>query len=235
MILRSATPGITKLMAARRQLCAAIRMFFAAEDELAVHTAASAAYRLISDLKSKHGFDEAGDHYLTMVFFAVRDYRRGTLPEALAGDPDAVRWIKSLADRLPITSSSEYRDFCASVSSAVRDAFWSNRYRVANFLKHADRDTDRLLSPGDVDNLSLLMTALGSYLDLVPGDLGPEGRILWIYFCVANTLSDNLPAEYAPVVDVLKEASPDDQLRLCRELMVGFRVSASRQSAVLDR
>ncbi|MYD93244.1 MAG: hypothetical protein F4Y02_06040 [Chloroflexi bacterium] len=210
-------------------------MFFAAEDELAVHTIASAAYRLISDLKSKHGYDEAGDHYLTMVFFAVRDYRRGTLPKVLADDPDAVRWIKSLADRLPITSSSEYRDFRASVSSAVRDAFRSNRNKVANFLKHADRDADLVLPSGDVDNLTLLMTGLGSYLDVAPDDLGPEGRVLWIYFCVANTLSDNLPAEYAPVADALKEASPDDQLRLCRELIVRLGVSDSGKSAALDR
>ena len=72
---RSGKIYVTKLAAAQRQLCAAIRMFFAGEDELAVHTVASAAYRVLSDLKAERGRDEAADHYLNMVFFAVRAYR----------------------------------------------------------------------------------------------------------------------------------------------------------------
>jgi hypothetical protein len=55
-------------------------MFFAHEDELAVHTVASAAYRFISDLKAERGRDEVGDYYLTAILYCVRDYRRGTLP-----------------------------------------------------------------------------------------------------------------------------------------------------------
>ena len=78
---------ITKLLAARRQLYAAIRMFFADEDELAIHTVASAAYRVICDLKSQRGRDEVGDYYLTSVFYVVRDYRRGTLTSYFADDP----------------------------------------------------------------------------------------------------------------------------------------------------
>ena len=71
---------VTKLAAAQRQLRAAIRMFFSGEDELAIHTVASAAYRVLSDLKMERGRDEVGDYYLTKIFYAVRDFRRGTLP-----------------------------------------------------------------------------------------------------------------------------------------------------------
>ena len=100
----SALPGrvhVTKLAAAQRQLRAAIRMFFAGEDELAVHTVASAAYRILADFKSERGRDEVGDYYLTAIFYCVRDYRRGTLPSHLANDPDAMKWIREMADRLP--------------------------------------------------------------------------------------------------------------------------------------
>jgi len=60
----SGTIYITKLAAAQRQLRAAIRMFFSGEDELAVHTVAFAAYKVLSDLKADRGRDEAGDYFL---------------------------------------------------------------------------------------------------------------------------------------------------------------------------
>jgi hypothetical protein len=93
---------VTKLAAAQRQLRAAIRTYFAREDELAIHTVASAAYRLIADLKKHRGRDEAGDYYLTSIFYCVRDYRRGTLPRYLADDAQVMAWIKDIAKALPI-------------------------------------------------------------------------------------------------------------------------------------
>lgn len=66
----TATVHVTKLAAAQRQLRAAVRMFFAGEDELAIHTVASAAYRL-SDLKADRGRDEVGDYYLTAIFYLL--------------------------------------------------------------------------------------------------------------------------------------------------------------------
>ena len=89
----SAKTHVTKLAAAERQLSAAIRMFFAGEDELAIHTVASAAYRIIADLKSSRGKDEVGDHYLTQIFYCVRDYRRSTLPNYLKDNPDTPAYI----------------------------------------------------------------------------------------------------------------------------------------------
>lgn len=93
----SARLHVTKLAAAQRQLRAAIRMFFAGEDELAIHTVASAAYRILTDLKSERGRDEVGDYYLTAIFYCVRSYRRGALPSYLANDPNAMTWIRDLA------------------------------------------------------------------------------------------------------------------------------------------
>jgi len=73
---------VTKLAAAQRQLRAAIRMFFAGEDELAVHTVASASYRILADLKEERGRDEVGDYYLTAIFYCVRDYHRVDAPRS---------------------------------------------------------------------------------------------------------------------------------------------------------
>ena len=161
----------TKLAAARRQLREAIHMYFAGADELAIHTVASAAYSVISDLKSKRGRNEVGDQYLNMVFYAVRDYCRGTLPSYLADDPEAMRWIRELVDQFPITASSKYNDFKVSVSTNAGKEFWKERNFVSNFLKHADRDSGSHISMENVDNLFLLRQAHGSYIDLVRGDL----------------------------------------------------------------
>jgi hypothetical protein len=54
----TATVHLTKLAAAQRQLNAAIRMLLRNEDELAVHTVAAAAFRILRDIKKKHGRGE---------------------------------------------------------------------------------------------------------------------------------------------------------------------------------
>lgn len=46
---------IAKLDAAERQLAQAIRLFFERGDEIAVHTLASAAYQILSDICAKRG------------------------------------------------------------------------------------------------------------------------------------------------------------------------------------
>ena len=66
---------ITKLKAARHQFCAAIRMYFSAEDELAIHTVASAAYGIIRDLKAQRNRDEVGEFFLTSIFMQNRNIK----------------------------------------------------------------------------------------------------------------------------------------------------------------
>ena len=105
--MTTATLHVTKLAAAGRQLRAAIRLYFAGEDELAIHTIASAAYRLLADLKAERGIEEAEDVYLTSIFYAVRDYRRGSLPEEMTSNSELMAWVIGLADLLPIYKDSK--------------------------------------------------------------------------------------------------------------------------------
>ncbi len=174
---------VTKPAAAQRLLQAAIRMFFAREDELAVHTVASAGYRLIADLKEHRGRKEVDDYHLTMVFYAVRDYRRKSLPKYLADDPEMMKYIRELAEALPqIAENTEYQDVRATVSDDVAKSFRRKRNKVYNFLKHADHDPEKHISLEEVDNFNLLMQAAGSCVDLGV-DLGAEGYVLWLYSC----------------------------------------------------
>src|SRR5438132_13620029 len=102
MTIPSARLHVTKIAAAERQLRSAIRMFFAGEDELAVHTLASAAYRLLADLKAERGIDEVGDVYQTAIFYLIRDFHRATLPEEFTPDSETMEWIRGMAELLPI-------------------------------------------------------------------------------------------------------------------------------------
>jgi len=206
---------ITKLAAAQRQLRAAIRILFSGEDELAVHTVASAAYRIISDLKKERGRDEAADYYLTSIFYVVRDYRRGTLPNRFTDDPEAIKWIQYMAEKLPISKDSKIEEVRVSVSPATAKQYWLKRNRASNFLKHADRDAQALMSLDEIDNLQLLMQALCSYSELVKDDLGAEGIILWLYFCVVNGTKDDLPEQYKDMAIKLAALDPKDQLTFC--------------------
>lgn len=159
---KEATVYVTKLAAAQRQLTAAIRLFFANEDELAVHTIAHAAYRLLSDLKANRGRDEAADTYLTAIFYTVRSYHRGTLPECISGNPDVMKWILDLASQLPITALSEVGDARVVIPKHVVSQYWNERNRIPNFLKHANKDDSTHIAVGEVDNRTLIMQAVGA-------------------------------------------------------------------------
>ena len=210
---------LTKLAGARRQLCSAIRMYFAGEDDLAIHTVASAAYRVISDLKLKRGRNEVGDYYLTMIFYAIRDYRRGTLPSYLADDHETMKWIRELAERIPITETSKYEDIKASVCNDAMRQFWKKRNEIYNFLKHADNDANNHISMGDVDNLSLLMQAQSAYLDIDRNGLGNEGLILWIFNCVEFDKIEALPTRLHEIASHLEPLSHVKRLKWCSKFL----------------
>lgn len=141
-------------------------MFFAQRDELTIHTATSAAYRILRDMKDKRGRDEAADAQFTGIFYAVRDYRRGALPSEVQDNPDLMRFIKETADQSSIiTEATEFNDIQARMSKNTRNKYWEEYSKAANFLKHADRDPEKSLDLDRVDNLDLLMRATRSYID----------------------------------------------------------------------
>src|ERR1700734_3571163 len=80
---------ITKTAAAQRQLDAAIRMHLANEDSLAIHTVASAAFRILRDLKEKRGSGQLKEAMSAGLFAYADDLVSGRtheLPEFLKRD-----------------------------------------------------------------------------------------------------------------------------------------------------
>jgi len=217
---QTAKINVNKLAAAQRQLHAAIRMYFADEDELAVHTVASAAYRLINDLKLARGKDEVADFHLISRFYALRDFHRGTLPSYMTNNPELMDWIRKLAATLPIIeASSKIEDVSSSVTPAVAKQFWNKQNKASNFLKHADRDVNAHIALDEIENSLLLMQALGAYTDLVKDDLGAEGIVYWLYNSVETGSSEGLPEKFRGIAERLLELEPASRRKLCLELI----------------
>ena len=194
-------------------------MFFAGEDELAVHTVASAAYRLITDLGRRRGRDEVGEVYKTAMFYVVRDYRRGTLPKRLADDAELMDHVRGWAEALPIDESTKYEDLTVRASPEVVEHFWRSRNKVFNFLKHADRDATRHIPKDEVDNFQPLMMALRAYVD-VGGDVAAEGYVLWLYSHLHDGAVEGLPED---LPDGMGRLSNDQQQEFFSEYLAALK------------
>ena len=224
----TASVHVTKFAAAERQLRAAIRMFFVEEDELAIHTIASAAYRFLADLKDDRGMDEAADAHLTAIFYAVRSYKRGTLPKHMTGNPEMMAQIAEMAAILPIGADSRIADVKASMDAESAQRYWRNRNKAANFLKHADKDPSATLDVTDVDNTHLLMQCLSAYTDLFKNQLVPEGLVFWLYSCVRDEDLSSVPPHLQLITDRLQRIHPNNLRAFCAEYI---RSLGQRQSA----
>ena len=215
--MATAVLHITKLTAAKRQLQAAIRMYFQPEDQLAVHTAvAAAAYGLLKDIKKSRGRSEAADSYLTAVFYAVRDFRRGTLPEQLTTDAAFMAEVERLASELsPITAESKLSDIKSTIGQQLERSYWNDTNKASNFLKHADRDADRGLNLDDIDNQLLLMKCFSAYQDVAPDDLGNEGMAFQAFICASNEAYHIGEKEIDLLVDAIRNVPEEQRGHLC--------------------
>jgi hypothetical protein len=139
---------ITKAVAARRQLNAAVRMLFSGEDGLAVHTLVAAAHTILVDLDGHRSKSTLSDAYST-AFERLIHVLKVPHPgeEQLKHDLPA---FKELIQRL--------------------------RRKPANFLKHADRDSHASLDENKLRTEDLLLEACVLYREL-GFDLTPEMQV----------------------------------------------------------
>jgi hypothetical protein len=157
------------------------------------------------------------------VAYAVRDFRRGTLPTDFTNSPEAMKWIREMAALFPITASSEFKDFVAKLSKEDAAEFWRDRNRIANFLKHADQDHNAHVVLQDVDNLSLLGMALCAYVDLTNDLIHPEGLVLWMYLNVGKDMKESLSEEIRRLVEEVEEIDVEDRADFCAALIKQIR------------
>ena len=224
--MSTAALHVTKLAAAKRQLQAAIRLFFWEEDELAIHTVASAVYGLLKDLKRDRGQSEAADSYRTMFFYLVRDFRRGTLPAHLTSDPSMLAEIERIADQLsPITADSKLSDVQVTLPPALEKQYWNDSNQAANFLKHADRDTNGTLPLKNVDNNLLLLKCCSAYRDIAPDDLGSEGLVFAAFTAANNPAHQATGSSFDSLLELIKRVPNGHRFELCYKVIIEMNAS----------
>lgn len=217
MTIRSAEILVTKLGAARRLLRSAVRLYFHAEDELAVHTVASAAYGILKDLKKQRGQNEA--EFATQTLFLglaalAKKKMAGRLPRDVLNDKDLLGILDRLITHCGIDATTNISKLDVAVSMGPRATaqFWDSNNRASNFLKHADRDATGALPLKDVNNLGLLIGAMSSYESIAPDDLGFEGVVLQIYFLSKHKTDIDSDHPFAPSVAKLRTMDEDERL-----------------------
>lgn len=209
---------ITKLVAAKRQLRAAIRLFFAREDTLAIHAVAASAYNLLRELKKTRGADETEDRLKTLFLGLVSLAKRlqaGDLPDWAANDTYLLEILRTISERIPLTDKIDASLIAVTIGESTRKTFWKDNNRVANFLKHSNKDVDLAISERGVDNLPLLVAAANCYESVAPDDLGYEGFILTLYFLASldTQIDDSHP--FSEHVLKLREMSNDERITFC--------------------
>ena len=175
---------LTKITAARRQLDAAIRMGFLAEDAIAIHTIVAAAYRILRDIKAKRGGNEYSDPFTRGLFYVARDLASGALtqlPLDILAHPSLVEMIEGLAKEVRGGSLTDPLQLKSTHSPQAETQYWKRLNAPANFLKHADADSNALLAETNIDNTFLMKLAVAAYVDLM-GKPSPE---MYLFFLVS--------------------------------------------------
>lgn len=127
---------VTKQAVAKRQIDAAIRILFAGEDPLAVHTVVAAAHGVLVGLEKKHRQQSTvADAYSDALNQLEKVFPDETLRQIFNGN-DFKTWYQEI------------------------------RRRPANFLKHADRDADKALNIAALETDHTLLEACTLYADL---------------------------------------------------------------------
>ena len=219
--MSTATVHINKLSAAKRQVQAAIRLFFMEEDELAVHTVAFASYGLLKDLKKHRGRSEGAESYLTTFFYLVRDFRRGTLPSHMTSDPAMMVEVERIAEQLsPITADSKLSDVQVTGSPALEKKYWNEHNQAANFLKHANQDAEGTLSLEKIDNNLLLLKCCSAYRDIAPDDLGNEGLVFEAFTAMNNPAHQPTDSAFDSLLQSMRRVPEERQRALCYKIII---------------
>jgi hypothetical protein len=211
---------INKLAGAERQLNAAIRMTFIDEDELAIHTVAAAAYRVLRDILSKRGQDDYEVSVLSGLVALARQFAEGQLP-ADRFDEETREYLAEVAEHVKgresetaLNSFDQLQqflvDFPYELTSEQKLDYLRSMSKVSNFLKHADRDADSIIPLREVDNESLLWQASKAYV-MIMGTPTPEMVVFAMHWAAARPQTE----EIDPSIDRLSRLTPSRRRRAC--------------------
>jgi hypothetical protein len=208
---------INKIEAARRQIDAAIRMKLAKEDALAIHTVASADYRVLRDLLEKRGKFDLDEILRFGIFAFASQIARGDSADARLNQLfpiDSAMW--SLIEQIAVQIKAEGEKFdvkliSMKLSQQQKHDDFIKSSQTFNFLKHADRDHLQLISVDNIDNDELLIRASAAY-KMIMQELTAEMSVhKLMYFSATSQLVDQHDEDDRDIVVKLAELSDSRQ------------------------
>jgi hypothetical protein len=208
---------VNKIAAASRQLDAAIRMFFAEEDELAIHTVASAAFRILRDVTEKRGKNFTTEVVRAGIHSIAQRYAQGKLPAKelkLIENTGLMVIIENIVDDVRAQGDKFDRSrIGVSMNKPGEREVWPSQ--AANFLKHADRDAEDHLPVDEIKNEHVLMGACAAYLQLMRTPT-PEIVAFYVFWAVKNeTDADLLEEEIRELSRKLQAVKESARYHLC--------------------
>jgi hypothetical protein len=217
---RQATIFINKLEAARRQLDAAIRMTFANEDELAIHTVAAAAYRILRDMLHKRGRHDLEELIRFGFYTMAKNFLEGKIEKDSLEKSQLYHLVSRIADTMKVHGNKLTVDnMPIFVNEASKKAHWQAMSKVSGFLKHADRLPEAIISLADVDNTALIMYACATF-GVVSHALTPEMVIFNQYVAATTGITrEQFSGNQRRIVDYLERLSPSRRRRACQKFI----------------
>jgi hypothetical protein len=222
-----AEASVSKLDAARRQLDAAIRMYLANEDELAIHTLAAAAYRILRDLLEKRGLSDLDVPVGMGVYLTAKDYVEGKMGDeelnVVCGcNQEFKTFILNLSGKIRKHGNKFQRlDAKVTLSKAQKRAIWTELSKGSNFLKHADKDHDDVLNQETIKNDLLIRLAIAAYqrFSFPPTN---EMFVFYIYYQASNWengLASQLGSDDLKFVEPLVPMTAAERRLACQTLL----------------
>jgi hypothetical protein len=210
---------IKKEAAAQRQLDAAIRMTLNCEDELAIHTVASAAYQILRDLKKKRSRKELSDRLGLGIFLFAKDLASGKikeLPTEITVSQVLVEAIGRVCAAIKNGEVKSENDVIRTLSAPGEKSHWDKFNLPANFLKHADYFPETALALEDVNNDLLLMRATSAYVELM--GTGTATAEMLVYFVFRGGDDENMSLKLRTIAKLPLAQRRRSCLRLLKEL-----------------
>lgn len=216
----SGAEQITKIAAAQRQLDAAIRIFFQREDELAIHTLVAAAFQVLRDITKARGGHFTGGVYKGGTLSIAKQYLQGTLSsneKAIIEGSSLMPTITELVEHIRVHGEDVDEEWVeVNVPTQHERKLWLAE--TTNFLKHADRDPDDLLSTNALDNGKMLMGACAAYLELMKQPT-PEIKAYVSYLAAQVHAVDDLAEDVQLFARQLEAADENRRYEMCSEFI----------------
>jgi len=221
---------ITKINAARRQLIAAIRMYFDEYDKLAVHTVAAAANNLLLDIAKSRGMDVFDYGFIAGLYYTVIDMKDGRINYEQLGSEEreivdfalefseAVEKVQKDAFDLDINKFLEIFGTILKIERSIKTEFWKKWKRAANFLKHADRDLSSAFQEKELDSERLIFMSLALYREIIK-DIPWECFVFGAYYNVISKYDGNLEGLNREITNLVAQVMPEHRLEICRKLL----------------